>query len=80
MKALLPARSEGLVFAVILSGLMSCIVTAIVTFRALGLTSIALRQLFASWPISWAMALPVVFTLAPLVRRLAGAITGNTGT
>ena len=79
MKALLPARFEGLVFAALLSGFMSGIVTAVATFRAMGLTAAAGMKFSVSWPVSWIIAFPVVFIIAPPVRRLARAITGTFG-
>ena len=79
MKALLPARFEGLVFAAMLSGLMSGIVTAVATFRGMGLTHAAGLKFAVSWPVSWMIAFPVVFIIAPPVRRLARAITSTSG-
>ncbi|MGL5928423.1 MAG: DUF2798 domain-containing protein [Dermatophilaceae bacterium] len=74
MSRRLPARSAPLVFAALLSALMTVVVSGISTVRGLGLdgfTMSAWAQAFAS---SWPVAFPTVLVVAPVVRRLVGRI------
>jgi hypothetical protein len=72
---MIPARFAPVLFGLILSGLMSCVVSGIATFRALGLHEGFLTQWMASWAISWLIAFPTVLVVAPLARKIVAALT-----
>lgn len=72
---MIPARFAPILFGFILSGLMSCMVSGIAMLRALGLVDGLFGQWMTSWAFSWAVAFPVVLVVAPITRRLVGALT-----
>jgi Protein of unknown function (DUF2798) len=72
---MIPARFAPVLFGLILSGLMSCVVSGIATLRALGLHPGFVGDWMGSWAISWAIAFPTVLIVAPITRRIVGALT-----
>lgn len=73
--SVIPARYSHIVFGFILSGLMSYLVSGISTFLAIGIVPGFMWQWISGWLPSWSVAFPVVLFVAPLSRRLVGAIT-----
>ncbi len=71
---MIPARFAPLVFGLILSGLMSCFVSGLSTFRSLGLVDHFLLEWIANWAASWALAFPTVLMIAPITRRIVGRL------
>ena len=69
---MIPARFAPLLFALLLSGLMSL---ALSTARLLGLGESFVRSWLLSWPLAWLFAFPSVLLLAPLIRRLVRVLT-----
>lgn len=74
-RAVIPARYAPILFGLILSGLMSCVVSGIATFRAVGLPPGFLVLWMTAWAQSWAVAFPTVLVVAPLTRRIVGRLT-----
>lgn len=72
---MIPPRFAPIVFGLILSGLMSCIVSGIATVKAIGLTEGMPAQWMESWAFSWAVAFPSVLIIAPLARRVVSRLT-----
>lgn len=72
---MIPARFAPILFGFILSGLMSCIVSGIATFRALGDEQAFVDAWMASWMFSWAAAFPTVLVVAPMARRIVVRLT-----
>jgi hypothetical protein len=72
---MIPARFAPILFGLILSGLMSCIVSGIATLRALGPVAAFPGAWMTSWAFSWAVAFPTVLVVAPLTRRLVARLT-----
>lgn len=72
---MIPAKFAPILFGLILSGLMSCIVSAIATVRALGMTPDFFHSWMTSWGYSWLVAFPTVLVVAPLARKLVGKLT-----
>lgn len=70
-----PARFAPILFGLILSGLMSCMVSGIATLRAVGLVPGLFSQWMTSWAFSWAVAFPVVLVVAPFTRKLVAVLT-----
>ena len=69
---MIPARYAPILFGLILSGLMSCIVSCISTIRVIAPGDGLLTAWMTSWSYSWAVAFPVVLVVAPITRRLVG--------
>jgi hypothetical protein len=72
---MIPARFAPVVFGFILSGLMSCIVSAIATLRAVGLPPDFVVLWMSSWVFAWAVAFPTVLVIAPITRKLVARLT-----
>ena len=71
---MIPARFAPVVFGLILSGLMSCFVSGLSTFRSLGLVDHFFLQWMGNWAASWALAFPTVLVIAPITRRIVGCL------
>lgn len=67
-------RWSPYLFGLLLSGMMSFIVAGIATLRALGFVDGFLYNWITAWLGSWAVAFPAVLVVAPLVRRMVGAL------
>ena len=76
---MLPARWSPVLFALLLSGMMSLIVSGVATLRAVGLPAGFVGLWLTSWLSSWAVAFPAVLVVAPLARRLVALLTGGSG-
>jgi hypothetical protein len=70
----LPKRLEPIVFGLLLSGMMSCIVSGLSTFLAVGAVSDFLFLWMRAWFPSWMVAFPAVLVVAPIVRRILKSI------
>jgi hypothetical protein len=75
----LPPRFAPVLFALILSGIMSLLVSGIATARAVGVTDLFLYKWITAWLFAWAVAFPGVFVLAPLVRRVVERLVARPG-
>lgn len=62
-------------FALILSGVASFLVSGISTWRAAGLVDGFLTLWMSAWLPSWCVAFPVIFLMAPIVRKFVASIT-----
>ncbi|GAB4542040.1 MAG: DUF2798 domain-containing protein [Ruegeria sp.] len=71
---MIPARFAPVLFGLILSGLMSCIVTCIATVKEIGLGPETLGSWMGAWSVSWPVAFAVVLFVAPLTRRLVALL------
>lgn len=71
---MLPAQLAPILTGLIISGVMSCIVSGVATFRALGLHEGFLWSWVASWLASWVVAFPSVLVVAPLARRIVARV------
>jgi hypothetical protein len=67
----LPARYAQPVFALLLSGLMTLVVSGITTWRTDGDVGLWLSAFASAWPVTF----PTVLVVAPLVRRAVGWLT-----
>jgi Protein of unknown function (DUF2798) len=72
---MIPARYAFILFGLILSGLMSCLVSGLSTFRALGMGPDFWMLWLGNWAVSWATAFPIVLVVAPLTRRIVARLT-----
>jgi hypothetical protein len=66
---MIPARFAPVLFGLILSGLMSCIMSGIATSRVLEIDAGIFGPWFTSWMLSWAVGFPTVLVVAPITRR-----------
>ena len=75
---MIPARYAQLLFAFILSGMMSLLVSGISTWLSVGFTAQLPQAWVGSWLPSWLIAFPAVLVLAPLTRRVVARLTRET--
>ncbi|EEE38528.1 hypothetical protein RKLH11_2370 [Rhodobacteraceae bacterium KLH11] len=71
---MIPARFAHALFALIMSGLMSCFVTGIATVRAIGFSPTTFGEWMSSWAFCWPIAFTVILTLGPAVKRLVARL------
>lgn len=64
----LPARAQMIVMPMILSLLMSGVVSAISTLRAIGLADDIVMRILQAWSVSYVIAFPVALVVMPVVR------------
>lgn len=64
-----------LLFALMLSGVMSLLVSGIATLRAVGLANTFVVPWMLAWLTAWALAFPAVLVVAPWTRRLVDRMT-----
>lgn len=75
----LPQRFEPLLFALLLSGLMSLLVSGVATWHAIGLVTGFSGKWLDAWLSSWMVAFPAVLVIAPQVRRLVASLVRSEG-
>lgn len=67
---MIPKKYGPIVFAVILSGLMSLLVSGISTYRATGPVPGFVNLWANAWLTAWLFAFPVVILAAPLTQKV----------
>lgn len=70
----LPARYAGIVMPMLLSVLMSAVVSAVSTWRGIGIVPGFVRIWLGAWGISWLIAFPTLLLVLPVVRRATAAL------
>lgn len=74
---MLPKRFAPVLFGFILSGLMSLLVSGITTYRTAGMAPSFFGIWATGWITAWLVAFPVVLVVAPLTRRVVGALVAQ---
>ncbi|WP_128253416.1 DUF2798 domain-containing protein [Falsirhodobacter deserti] len=72
---MIPARYASILFAFLLSGMMSCIVSGVAITRAAGIDAGLPVAWLQAWLSSWCVAFPSVMVLAPVTRRIVARLT-----
>lgn len=70
----IPRHYSHFVFAVIQSGMTSAIAAAIASAPFLDESTFLIHWL-GSWLLAWAVMIPIVLMLAPIIRRIVFALT-----
>jgi len=68
-------RYAPLLFALILSCVMTLLVSGLSTWRAVGPSPTLTQLWLGAWLTSWSIAFPLVLVIAPLTRRLVEKLT-----
>jgi hypothetical protein len=76
----LPPRAAGWLMPLVLSLLMTFVVSAISTLRALGPGPEFVAEWPGSWLLSWIVAFPVLLLVLPVVRRIVAWLVAPAGT
>ena len=66
----IPRRFEAVLFGLVLSGLMSCLVSGISTLRTMGLVEGFAHLWLGAWLTAWLVAFPVALVIAPVTRKI----------
>lgn len=74
---MLPPRFAPYLFSLFLSGMMSCLVSGIATYRAIGFQPDFLSAWGGAWVTSWTVAFPAVLVVAPVARKLVALVTAS---
>lgn len=76
---MIPRRFEPVIFALVLSGLMSLIVAGISTLRVTGFIAGFPELWLKSWITAWPVAFPSVLVIAPITRRIVHKLIVDEG-
>ena len=71
----IPKRYSPLVFAVLLTGLMTLVISGVATAINVGFPSDFLGRWLRAWLPNWAIACPVLLLVRPYVQRLTERLT-----
>ncbi|MBL8831323.1 MAG: DUF2798 domain-containing protein [Rhodospirillales bacterium] len=74
---MIPPRFAPAVFGFVLSALMSFVVSGVATLRNAGPVDGFAGLWIGAWLPSWLIAFPVVLVVAPVARRIVGAMVRN---
>jgi hypothetical protein len=66
----LPARFEPQLFALLLSGLMSLVVTSVAVIGHIGWIDGVLGMCVQTWLPAWGIAFPLAMILVPVIKKL----------
>lgn len=72
---MIPKRHAPTVFALLLAGLMTLIVSGIVTAMNVGLPPDFAARWMRGWLTTWPIAFPALLVVRPLVQRLVERLT-----
>ncbi|MBB2971174.1 DUF2798 domain-containing protein [Mesorhizobium sp. RMAD-H1] len=73
----LPARYASIIMPLVLPVLMTFVVSAISTLKALGPTAAFLREWPTAWALSWLVAFPTLLLVLPVVRRIVALVVAG---
>ena len=71
---MIPARYEMLLFQFLISGMMSCLVSGMVSFINLGTDGFEFMLWFEAWLIAWSIAFPTIVVMSPAIRLLTKSL------
>lgn len=74
---MIPRKFEQAVFVFLLSGLISCIISFVATFRATGLVDGFFSLWGGAFIASWTVAFPVALLVVPIARRAAKSLIAD---
>ncbi len=73
---MLPSKYAPLIFAFFMSLFMAFIMSGLLTLVNLGPVPDFFGKWMRAFAVAWVLAFPIVFAVAPIVRRLTAALTG----
>lgn len=72
---MIPKRFAPYVFALLLAGLMTLVVSGVVTALNVGIPPDFMGRWLGSWITTWAIAYPVLLVVRPVVHRVVERLT-----
>lgn len=73
---MIPKRFAPYAFALLLAGMMTLIVSGVVTALNVGFPQDFVGRWLGSWVATWAIAFPVMLLVRPFVQRVVERLTG----
>jgi uncharacterized protein YaaW (UPF0174 family) len=71
-----PQKKFHLVFSIVMGTIMVSVMTLIITLANVGWIDGFVQLWFKAFSIAYVVAVPIIFFLAPVARRLTGRILG----
>lgn len=72
---MIPTRFAPYVFALLLAGVMTFVVSGVVTLLNVGLPPDFVGRWMRAWATTWVIAFPALLVVRPLVHRLVERLT-----
>ncbi|SHK76141.1 Protein of unknown function [Marinobacter antarcticus] len=79
MSRIKPARLRQLVFGFYMSGMMSLLMSGVITFINTGIDSEFVYRWLPAFLVAWAVAFPLVTFIAPIAVKLTEMTVGRLG-
>lgn len=76
---MIPRKYQHLVFAFFMAGLMSCLMSLVISIFNVGLVDNILQIWLHAWGFAFVVAFPAVLVVAPLVRKLVSLVIKKDG-
>jgi hypothetical protein len=76
---MIPRKYQHQVFAFFMAGLMSCLMSLVISIFNVGLVDNILQIWLHAWGFAFVVAFPAVLVVAPLVRRLVNLVIKKDG-
>jgi hypothetical protein len=73
-----PQKKFHLVFSIIMAAMMVCIMTFVITLTNVGWVPNFISLWLHAFSIAYVVAVPIIFFLAPVARKLTGHMLGVT--
>lgn len=71
---MIPQKYAHIVFGFVVTFMMTCLVSGISTFLAIGVADTFFRVWLGAWMSSWVVAFPAVLIVTPLTNRIVGLV------
>ena len=75
---MIPARYEMILFQFLISAVMSCLVSGMVSVINLGVDGFQFLLWFEAWIIAWSIAFPTIVVMSPAIRTLTKSLIKTT--
>ena len=72
---MIPLKFAPMIFSFLLSVMMSCVVSGVSTYSAIGMSKVFFDSWMSSWLKSWVVAFPTILFIAPLTKKLVQRLT-----
>ena len=76
---MIPRKYQHLVFAFFMAGLMSCLMSLVISIFNVGLVDNILQIWLHAWGFAFVVSFPAVLVVAPLVSRLVNLVIKKDG-
>jgi len=74
---MIPKRFGPLLFGAVLSVMMTCVVSFVSTFNAIGFVQSFASVWLKAWALSFTISFPIVLVVRPLTQRIVDRLLGD---